>query len=237
MSLATALTHLTELAEAEQDLRADLAQRDRAWAAAPSELPGWTRAHVVGHLAGNALGLINLVTWASTGTEQPMYPSPESRAAEIDRRAALAWDVLLAELDSAVQALQDALEHLTEPVATRVVRMTSGAPLNVADIAATRIREVQIHRVDLGAGYPPSSWSTAFTLRTCGELASFFLKHRDVPVRVLRASDTGRCWEVGSKGPDLLGAEAELLAWLIGRPSSGLRTSDGTEAPEAPTWV
>src|SRR3954447_4566989 len=35
----------------------------------PSRLPGWTRAHVVAHLARNADALINLCTWARTGVE------------------------------------------------------------------------------------------------------------------------------------------------------------------------
>lgn len=41
----------------------------------PSRLPGWTRAHVVGHLARNADALTRLATWARTGVETPMYGS------------------------------------------------------------------------------------------------------------------------------------------------------------------
>src|SRR5918999_1732122 len=39
----------------------------------PSLLPGWTRAHIVTHMARNADGLRNLLTWARTGVETPMY--------------------------------------------------------------------------------------------------------------------------------------------------------------------
>ena len=211
--------------------------RDAAWAASPSSLPGWTRAHVIGHLAGNAYGLVNLATWASSGTETPMYPSKESRAAEIDRRAALEWSELLADLAKAADSLSAALHSLNEPVATRDLRMGSDAPANVCDLAAIRIREVQIHRVDLADGYQPSDWSTAFTLRTFGELAPFFRSKREVPVHVLRSMDTGNCWVVGTSGPDLIGSEAELLAWLLGRPHSGVSTSDGSDVPSAPEWV
>ena len=55
--------------------------------AAPSGLPGWTRAHVAGHVARNADALGNLVTWARTGVETPAYASPEQRAADIETTA------------------------------------------------------------------------------------------------------------------------------------------------------
>ena len=38
----------------------------------PSLLPGWTRGHVLTHVARNADGLRNLLIWARTGTEIPM---------------------------------------------------------------------------------------------------------------------------------------------------------------------
>ncbi|MCR8526173.1 maleylpyruvate isomerase N-terminal domain-containing protein, partial [Escherichia coli] len=44
----------------------------------PSRLPDWSRAHVVAHLARNADALGNLLTWARTGVETPMYPSREA---------------------------------------------------------------------------------------------------------------------------------------------------------------
>ncbi|HEX2301338.1 MAG TPA: maleylpyruvate isomerase N-terminal domain-containing protein, partial [Pseudonocardiaceae bacterium] len=53
----------------------------------PSRLPGWTRGHVVTHLARNAEGLTRLLTWARTGVETPMYPSREARAADIEAGA------------------------------------------------------------------------------------------------------------------------------------------------------
>ena len=43
--------------------------------AAPSGLPGWTRAHVLTHVARNADAMINLLTWARTGVPTPAYAS------------------------------------------------------------------------------------------------------------------------------------------------------------------
>ena len=48
--------------------------------AEPSLLPGWTRKHLVAHLAANAEAVRNLATWAATGVPTPMYSSLEQRA-------------------------------------------------------------------------------------------------------------------------------------------------------------
>ena len=47
--------------------------------AGPSLLPGWSRGHVLTHLARNADGAVNLLTWARTGVETPQYVSQEQR--------------------------------------------------------------------------------------------------------------------------------------------------------------
>lgn len=235
--MASPLTHLTELATAEACLSADLAGRDAEWAGSPSGLPGWSRAQLVGHLAGSAFGLVNLCDWAASGVETPMYAAPEARAADIDKRAALPWDDLVTEVAAAGTVLQERLTTLREPVATRSLRLASGAVLSPADIAAVRIREIEIHRVDLAAEYQPVDWSQAFTLRTLSQLTPFFLEQRQVGAQILRCVDSGHCWTVGETGPDLLGTEADLMAWLLGRPHGPLRTSDSSPLPVAPAWV
>lgn len=45
---------------------------------APSALPGWQRRQLVAHIAANADALGNLVHWAATGEETPMYASPRN---------------------------------------------------------------------------------------------------------------------------------------------------------------
>ena len=49
----------------------------------PSQLPGWTRGHVLTHIARNADGLRNLLIWARTGVVTPQYPDLEAREAGI----------------------------------------------------------------------------------------------------------------------------------------------------------
>ena len=78
---------LARLGDSTDRLLATAGALDDAQAAAPSRLPGWTRGHILTHLARNADGFRNLLIWARTGTETPMYPSEESRDRDIEAGA------------------------------------------------------------------------------------------------------------------------------------------------------
>src|SRR6476619_2232248 len=54
-----------------------------------SLLPGWTRAHVVAHLARHALGTTRALHGLASGQRLPVYDSQERRNADIDDTAAL----------------------------------------------------------------------------------------------------------------------------------------------------
>jgi maleylpyruvate isomerase len=56
--------------------------------AEPSLLPGWSRAHVLAHLAMNAKGLAGVLTTLGQADPLPMYASNERRDGDIDALAA-----------------------------------------------------------------------------------------------------------------------------------------------------
>lgn len=243
---ATPLTFRKELAEAEDQLRAQLAaiEDDRAadWLAADSALPGWTRGHVVGHLLGNLDGMLNLVEWARTGVETPMYASREAREAAIQERAGWPLDRLRGALRDGAADFAERCSALSEPVGERLVRLGSGGAAEVWELPMLRTREIQIHRVDLADTYRPGDWSAEFTLRTMGQVQPAMAARRTLPIAELRATDTGRAWVCADVGPALWGPEAQLLAWLLGRQSTGLHlngplTPTDVGIPEAPPWV
>ncbi|NUP33671.1 MAG: maleylpyruvate isomerase family mycothiol-dependent enzyme, partial [Streptomycetaceae bacterium] len=60
----------------------------------PTLLPGWTRKHLAAHVAANADAIGNLVAWAATGVETPMYRSADERAAGIARGPGMAAEEL-----------------------------------------------------------------------------------------------------------------------------------------------
>ena len=108
-----------------------------------------------------------------------------------------------------------------------------------------RIREVEIHHVDLDVGYEPAAWSTEFASRSLDQLTPGFRAGGQVPVAALVATDTRLRWVVADQGDELAGSSAALLAWLVGRIASGpenadaagLRLSGGGPVPSPPPWV
>ncbi|MFI6736212.1 maleylpyruvate isomerase N-terminal domain-containing protein, partial [Nonomuraea sp. NPDC050451] len=47
-------------------------------------MPGWTRGHVLAHVAQNADSHVNLLTWAKTDVKVSQYASYEARSAAIE---------------------------------------------------------------------------------------------------------------------------------------------------------
>src|SRR5687768_6415997 len=96
--------------------------------AAPSRLNDWSRAHVVAHLARNADALGNLLAWARTGVETPMYPSRDVRDADIATTARLSPSELRADYAAACGRFAEAVDTLPEVAWTAEVRNMPGKP-------------------------------------------------------------------------------------------------------------
>ncbi|WP_344687921.1 maleylpyruvate isomerase family mycothiol-dependent enzyme [Blastococcus jejuensis] len=120
--------------------------------AAPSALPGWSRAHVVAHVHGNALALGRLASWAATGTESRMYSSREARDAEIEQLAALPAAELRKLAHASAEELGRALDGLSPDQWQQPVVTATGRTVPATEIPWIRAREVAVHAVDLDAG-------------------------------------------------------------------------------------
>ena len=205
----------------------------------PSRLPGWTRGHVLTHIARNADGLANLAHWARTGEETPMYPGDaDTRDRQIEEGAGRHLGDQRLDLADSAERLLEAFADFDPDSLTREVRMRSGAAAYGWELPFLRTREVEIHHVDLGLDYSPAHWSPAFAERTLDQLAPFFREQRDCPVSALVATDAIGRWEVAAEGPELSGPRPALLAWLTGRSDSeGLSLSTGEDVPAAPRWA
>ena len=75
-------------------------------------LPGWSRGHVLAHIAGNADSLVNLLTWAATGVEHPQYASQEARDAAIEAGAGDPIAAQIARLEASHQRFVDAVDRV-----------------------------------------------------------------------------------------------------------------------------
>lgn len=206
---------------------------------APSRLPGWSRGHVLAHLARSADGLVNLAEWARSGTEREMYAGGRAgRDAEIAADADRSAAEHVADLESSAERLLASLRDLPPEAAQRRLRLASGLELVGGEIIGVRVREVEIHHVDLGAAYTPAHWSPSFAERTLDQLVDFFRVERDVPVTTLHGTTTGRAWTIGTAGPSLSGQESALVAWLTGRSDGDGLMADGDDGvPAPPSWV
>ena len=105
-------------------LLADAGPRRRG-VAAPSLLPGWTRGHVLTHVARNADGAVNLLTWARTGVETPQYASREQRRPTSRRARHAAAAEQLADLAAACARFAEAVAQMPAEAWAAEVRWTA----------------------------------------------------------------------------------------------------------------
>lgn len=204
--------------------------------AAPSRLPGWTRGHVLSHLARNADGGVNLLTWARTGVETPQYVSAEARAADIDAGSGRDAATQLADVTAASAALAATAADLPAEAWLVEVKWTSGAAAPAARVMWSRLRELEIHHVDLDAGYTPVHWPSAFTLRLLTGLGKEFTKRDDAVAMVIRCPELGHDIAIGADGPLITGPAWAAAAWLIGRHDGSALSSANGPLPTVPTW-
>ena len=236
--LAAALSEVEKATEHLVDTAEGLADAD---VAAPSLLAGWTRGHLLTHVARNADGLINLLTWARTGVETPAYASDAARDADIEAGAGRSAAELLGDVRTSAGRFAEACRTQPDDAWSAEVRR-SGREFPASRILWFRLREVLIHHVDLDAGYSPAHWPAGFVSRCLDEVAHHFEERDDFTPLALRAEDTGRRFRIrlakDTDSPLVSGPEPALLAWLIGRSAGdGLDVEPDGPLPAVPSWA
>jgi maleylpyruvate isomerase len=232
------LVLMTELDRATDRLLHTAASLDEAGVAAPSLLPGWTRGHVLAHLARNADSYVNLLTAARTGRDIPQYASAAARDADIAAGAGRSPAEHLDDLRASAAGFVDAAAAMPPEAWAAVVRSSRGSRV-AATLVWGRLREVEVHHVDLAAGYVPADWPEAFSHRLLHEAATDFTRRADTPAMVLHPVETGHELTVGSGGtPTVTGPAHELAAWLTGRSrGTGLTVTPDGPLPTPPPWI
>jgi maleylpyruvate isomerase len=129
---------------------------------APSLLPGWTRAHVLAHLARNADAMRNLLIGARSGQDRPAYASAQAREADIERGAAMEAKDLMTDLADSSMALRTVVTQLPGYAWQVRVRVLDSEPFPAAELLTRRLVEVELHHCDLAVGYGPADWPAAF---------------------------------------------------------------------------
>ena len=128
----------------------------------PSLLPGWSRGHVLTHLARSADAMRNLLTWAWTGAQTPAYASAQARDADIALGAGRSVAELLADLVDSGVAFRSWALALPDRAWRVPVRVLDYPEFPAAQLLIRRLVEVELHHTDLGAGYEPGGWPASF---------------------------------------------------------------------------
>lgn len=198
----------------------------------PSALPGWDRAHVVGHVARNAEALARLVAWARTGIETPMYADRLQRAAEIERAAAQPPDILRAQLIVTAEALDTALSALTAAQWHAPVRSALGRTIPAAEVPWMRTREVWLHAVDLATEAGVDDLPAGVVDLLLDDVTTALSVKEDCPALRLDPIDRNRIWLLGQPEPagTVSGTAADLAGWLTGRITP-------CDRPALPRWI
>lgn len=161
-----------------------------------SRLPGWTVGHVLTHLARNADAHARRLGGMLRGEDVPKYEGGEAqRRAEIEAGARRTAARIIADLQRSNARLE---EVLTRCVATSWPHghLRGGSSYAASACPAHRLREVEMHHVDLGLGYSPADWPEDYVAWDLPVLLA------SVPARLASPGDRRR-----------------LMTWLAGRGS------------------
>ncbi|WP_030185828.1 maleylpyruvate isomerase family mycothiol-dependent enzyme [Streptomyces violaceorubidus] len=219
---------LASVRDATERLLTALGKLDNASVTQSSRLPGWSRGHVLAHIARNADALVNVLEG------RPMYVSGEARDADIERDAPRPLAAQLADVRESAARFQDASALPADW--SRTVELRNGITDSASRVPFRRWAEVELHHVDLGIGYELEDLPAAFTERETDFLATRFAGHPEVPPT--RLTDGTRVWRTGREAdvPEVTvtGPPADLLGWLAGRREGSALAVEGGPLPVPP---
>lgn len=198
---------------------------------AESRCAGWSRAHVIAHLASNGRTLVKLVDWTLTGQPQQLYASTEARNQEIAQLAALPAAELITRFSEAAAYFSEQSERLSGELAVAEVDL-HGKIIPASAIVALRIAEIVIHHDDLQAGWSLQSAEPA-SLEDGIEAAVRTMRVKKAPGMTL-LTDEGDRWVVGDGELSIRSDRAGLLHWLARGQADRLSAAD--PIPVLPSW-
>lgn len=214
-----------------------LSKMDESSVAEPSGLPGWTRGHVLAHLAGISNAMARQLEYARRGETVELYDGGmDGRTKAIELAAGHSLARHTESVATSVGAVVGAFDVLAPDDWQARIAYRDGT---VFDGGLALWRELTIHASDLRLGFGPETWSRPFCEHVIGFLAArvpeqykFVLQPTGLPQM-----------SIGSGGTSIAitGMLTDIAAWLAGRePSLGsLRATaaaDGVDLPELLPW-
>jgi maleylpyruvate isomerase len=199
--------------------------------AAPSLCEGWTRAHVIAHVASSGRALVGLIDWATSGEERQLYASPEARAEAIAALAALPREELLAEVRDSAAAFAGEAQRLTGELAIPEVKV-GGRELPATSIVALRIAEVVVHHHDLETAWTIEE-ADPDSLLNAIEAVVRAIQAKGAPGMTLVTEERDH-WIIGNGALHIESDREGLLKWLA-RGDAAHIEAEGP-VPALPSW-
>jgi maleylpyruvate isomerase len=206
---------------------------------AKSALPGWSRKHVVTHVARNADALVNLLTWGRTGVETPQYPDPETRSRDIEAGGDLPGEVVIEDMLTANERYSTAVGDFPDSALGTLVRTAHGREIAVDLVPWLRAREVCVHAIDLNTGTTFADLPTTICAALLYDALAGMAGKEGAPHLVGAPPVPGE-WELGFRDADtrVRGTLPEITGYVLrGSIGSTLHTEDSTPPPDIPRWL
>ncbi|CAH0139518.1 MULTISPECIES: maleylpyruvate isomerase family mycothiol-dependent enzyme [unclassified Arthrobacter] len=192
---------------------------------------GWTRADVIAHVASSGRALVNLIEWAASGEERPLYASREARSQAISAVAALPRQELIGELRESARNFAEQAQRLGGDLAAPEVQV-NGKGLPATSIVALRIAEVVVHHQDLGTAWTIEE-ADPDSLLNALEAVVRSLRAKGAPGMTLVTEERDE-WVIGNGALRVVSDREGLLQWLA-RGDAEHVEMDGP-VPALPSW-
>ncbi|MFB7617510.1 maleylpyruvate isomerase family mycothiol-dependent enzyme [Kitasatospora sp. NPDC056181] len=202
---------------------------------AASALPGWTRAHVVAHLARSADAYRRLLKTARTGAEPGPRPDAGALTRAVEDSAARPAPDLVDDLHDSLAALIEDARSMPATAWDAEVTAAAGWPHPAWFTLYRCWRELETHHTDLAAGHGPSDWPAPYVAWALDDTLTT-LAARDFPLGRVDAVDLGRQWTLAPSGPAVTAPGHAVLAWLTGRTDTSPLTFTDGPLPVPPAW-
>lgn len=199
--------------------------------AAPSKCDGWTRAHVVAHLALGADAMGNMIAWGTTGVESLPYVSWDARNADIENLAKAPPAQIKAALHTAVEKFAGKAASLKDGLAAETVKTPGGADVSPYVVPSMRISEVIVHHADLDTVWQLEEADIDALEDTLEILVQRVSAKEEFP-GITIDTDEREHYVVGDGATAIRGSRAAVIGWLARGWTVGLRY-DG-ELPPRP---